>query len=533
MKLKSEKLHFEINIGRNRPIGYIRNSYREEGKVKHQTLSKIHGLSLDKLHNLKAAFDGKLFSRDDVKISGGREYGASAMLFALAKRIGLDKIIYSRNEPWVRNVLAMIIGRIVYQGSKLALSWIANTSCLWEVCGVKDAAEINVGTNCYLAMDELISRQELIQNKIATKHLKEGSVILYDITSSYFEGEYADSEIADYGYSRDKKRGKKQIIIALLCTKEGCPIAVEVFRGNTNDGSTVQAKIGEIKKKYGVTNFVFVGDRGMLTQKNLAACTDIDTITALTHSGMKKLCEEKHVQLSMFDENCSTEIILPEEPDVRYALRKNPIRLEKERKTRLELIDKTEAALVEIAVPKRKTDDKTLAARAAKLFCKFKTEKYFTWDTLGGKIVFSRKHEVIADEEKYDGLYVIRSNVSSEVMTISEVVSTYKALINIEQAFRNMKTVQLEIRPIYHKTAERIKAHVFICMLSYYLLWHMNRALKPLYSDGGCFTQQYVLEIMKSLQKSKFSSCGITTDIIAEPSEEQRYIQNLAATYRV
>jgi len=159
MELKSEKLHFEINPGQNRPIGYIRNSYREDGKVKHQTLSKIHGLTLGQLQNMKAAFDGETLSRDNIKLSGGREYGASAMLFELSKRIGLDKLIYSRNESWVRSSLAMIIGRIIYQGSKLALSQVTSFSCLWEVCGIK-IDEIDVDTHCYFAMDELLLRQE-------------------------------------------------------------------------------------------------------------------------------------------------------------------------------------------------------------------------------------------------------------------------------------------------------------------------------------------------------------------------------------
>ena len=240
---------------------------------------------------MKAAFDGRTIKVEDIKISDGREYGASAMLFELAKKIGLDKLIYSRMEQWVRCVLAMIIGRIVYHGSKLALSNITAFSCLWEVCGVADD-KIDVNKHCYDAMDELLARQESIQKKIAKKHLRNGSVILYDITSSYFEGEHEGSEIVDYGYNRDKKRGKKQIVIGLVCTREGCPVAVEVFRGNTNDGSTVLSKVVDIKKKYGISDFVFVGDRGMLTRKNIDGCDDdIPTITALSHSAMKELCE--------------------------------------------------------------------------------------------------------------------------------------------------------------------------------------------------------------------------------------------------
>jgi transposase len=522
-------MHFEINPSRNKPIGYIRNSYREDGKVKHQTISKIHGLSLDQLQNMKAAFDGKTIAREDVILTDGREYGASALLFHLAKRIGLDKIIYSRNEPWVRDILAMVIGRIVYQGSKLALSKVSEYSCLWEICGVTDQ-KIDVDKHCYDAMDELLARRQFIQKKLATKHLSEGSAILYDMTSSYFEGEYDSSELVTYGYNRDKKRGKKQITIALICTKEGCPVAVEVFAGNTTDCTTVESKIMEIKSKYNISNFIFVGDRGMLTQKNIELCSDIPNITALTHSAIKKLCEGEHVQLSLFDEDTGTEITLPEEPLVRYILRKNPARGAKEQKTRQSLVKKTEEELFKIAIPKRKADDKTLAARAAKVFYKYKTEKYFSWAIQGGRIIYSRKTDVIAEAEKYDGLYVIRSNVPSALMNTLEVVNAYKSLINVETAFRNIKTVQLEIRPMYHKTDDRIKAHVFICMLSYYLLWHMNMALAPLYNEQSVsYTHDQVIEIMKSRQKCKMSvaDTAICTYMIAQPTTTQKIIHNL------
>ena len=364
--------------GTTKPSGYIRNSYREDGKVRHQTIAKINGVPLAQLRSMKAAFDGKAISRDDILLTDGREYGASALLFDLAKKIGLYKIIYSRNEQWVRDALAMIIGRIVYQGSKLALSKSQAISCLWEIRGVNDE-KIDVDKHCYDAMDELLARQQLIQKKLAAKHLTDGSVILYDITSSYFEGEYEGSEMVAFGYNRDKKRGEKQITIALICTKEGCPVAVEVFAGNTTDSTTVQPKLAELRDVYKVSNFIFVGDRGMLTRKNIDECGDCIHITALTHSAMKKLHEEKGVQLSLFDEGTGTEVVFPQEPNTRYILRKNPIRKEKERKTRLSLIEKTEEKLNEIAVPKRKAKDNILAARAANVFCEYKTGKYFSW----------------------------------------------------------------------------------------------------------------------------------------------------------
>jgi len=527
MKLKSDKLHFEINAGRNKPIGYIRNSYRENGKICHQTVAKIHNLSLDQLKNMKAAFDGKSTQISDIKISNGKEFGASATLLALAKKIGLDKMIYSRREPWVNDVLAMIIGRIVFQGSKLSLSRVTKFSHLWDICGVSDE-EIDVVEHCYNAMDELMLRQKLIQKKIAAKHFEGGSIILYDITSTYFEGEYNDSDLVKFGYNRDKKKGKKQIAIGLICTKEGCPIAVEVFSGNTSDKTTVIDKLDELKNIYGISDFVFIGDRGMLTQTNLDARPDTLNVTALTHAGIKKLCEHETVQFSLFDEDIGTEIVLPEEPNIRYILRKNPVLLEQGRDTRKALIEKTENLLKEIRIPKKKTDDKTLAARAAKIFHRYKTEKYFSWDIVDTKIQFSRKESVIAGCEQYDGLYVIKSNVSKDLMTKSEIVEAYKSLINVEIAFRTMKTVHLEIRPVYHRTIERIEAHVFICMLAYYLLWHMHAALNELYSDKSKdILRSEIIEILKTQQKFDLTigETEIKSQNVSSPSDIQQAIQ--------
>lgn len=525
MKLKSNSLHFEIMPGSSKPSGYIRNSYREDGKIKHQTVSRINGLSLEQLKMMKAAFEGDVIDKRDIVLTGGREYGAGALLFDLAKKIGLDKIIYSRNEAWVKDAMAMIIGRIVYQGSKLSLSKAPEISCLWEICGVKDSV-IDADKRCYESMDQLTARQSSIQKKLAAKHLADGAVILYDMTSSYFEGDYEGSEIVTYGYSRDKKRGKKQITVALICTKEGCPVSVEVFSGNTTDCTTVKSKLAEIKDKYAISKFVFVGDRGMWTQKNLTDFEDIDSITALTHDAMKKLCEDDNVQLSLFDEESDVEVVLPEKPSVRYVLRKNPVRGEKERNSRMAIIEKTEEALRKIAIPKKKTDDKTLAVRAAKIFLKYKSEKYFSWSIVDTTIIFCRKTDIIAHEEKYDGLYVIRTNVEPEFMNISQVVDAYKSLINAETAFRNIKTVHLEMRPIYHKTDERIKAHVFLCMLSYYLLWHMNTALKTFYDENPSYTHMLVIEVMKVLQKVKLSIADIPCYSVAEPTPIQQKIQN-------
>jgi transposase len=523
------KYHLEIQTNGKRAYGFFRSSFRKDGKVMHDTMGTIKGLPVEKLRAMKAAMDGKTINRDNLHITKSREYGASAALFQLAKKIGLDKLIFSRSsELWVKAVLAMIIGRIVFAGSKLALSHVEKLSAIWEICGIEEV--IDVDKHCYNPMDELLDRQDLIQKKLVNKHFSDGCVVLYDITSSYLEGAYEDSELADFGYSRDKKRGMKQITIGLICAGNGCPVAVEVFRGNTPDCKTVAGKFELLQKKYGLKKAIFVGDRDMLTQKNLdIAPTDWSTVTALTHAKIKELCNTDKVQLSMFDEDTTTEVVLPEDPSVRYALRKNQVRAEKEKKNRSALIAKVEVELSKISDSKRKSDDAKLGVRVGKILKKYKIGKYFNIVITDGRMSFSRKTEKIDDDAQYDGLYVIRSDISKDDMDIYQVVETYKRLINVEQAFRSMKTTQLELRPIYHRKDDRIKAHVFICMLSYYLLWHMEEALSEfLASDGNgkdrTFTIDYVVETLKSIRAQEVRIDDIdtdTVDVITELTDEQ------------
>jgi hypothetical protein len=230
-------------------VGIIRSSYRSEGKVKHSTHGRVSGLSLDQLKVLQAAFRGDVVlkgSPEDFQLISSREYGASRALLELAKQVGLDRALYSRKEPWVRDCLAMIVGRLLYSGSKLALSNQWKNTTLWEQCGTEGKVDVDI--HCYQAMDRLLERQSAIQRTLASRHLKDGHLVLYDITSSYFEGAYTQSDIVTSGYNRDGKRGHEQMIIALLCSAEGCPVGVEVFAGNTQDATTVPDKIAQLQR---------------------------------------------------------------------------------------------------------------------------------------------------------------------------------------------------------------------------------------------------------------------------------------------
>ncbi|WFF72431.1 IS1634 family transposase [Proteiniclasticum sp. QWL-01] len=533
---KSSRLHLEIQTHRSNPYGLIRSSYRENGVIKHETLSRITGVPLATLKLIQAAFQGNVVLKSDFKILNSKEYGASFALRQIARSTGLDKIIYSRPaEPWVQDVMAMIVGRVIYAGSKLSLTRVGSFSSLWELCGVTDT-NIDVNHHCYSPMDRLMERKDIIQKKLAQKHLTQRSVILYDITSTYFEGKYSNSKMITYGYNRDKKRGHEQIVIGLICSQDGCPIAVEVFRGNTKDETTVSAKILEIKEKYGVENAIFVGDRGMITKAQFEKIQtqeafQIHTISALTHSQIEKLCEREDVQLSMFDEKNIVEVVDPEK-GIRYGLCKNNARAADEGQTRRALLEKTRIELDKIARGKRKVDDGDLGIRVGKVINKFKVGKFVQSTIIDGTFSWSFDEAKIREEEQFDGCYVIFTSVPKEDMEIEEVVRSYRKLINVEQAFRNLKTVQLDIRPVFHKTDNRVDCHVFVCMLAYYLMWNMKQRIKPLMESdvegkNKEYTFDYVIEVLKSIRKEIVEFSGVESEVISELSEEQRKIAEL------
>lgn len=529
MKRKSDSYHLEIRTNCKNPYGLLRNSYREDGKVKKETICYINGLSVEQLRMMQAAIRGKTIMKQDFKIIQSREYGASFACIAYMRNLGLHTDIFSRTTlEWVRSSLAMIAGRLVYAGSKLSLSHCGSYSALWETCGIDDVVDVNI--HCYDAMDKLFQRQDVIQKKLAEKHLSNGTLVFYDITSCYMEGEYAQSNLVDFGYNRDQKRGHEQIVISLLCAANGCPVAVEVFKGNTKDETTVLEKINEIKEKYGIEKVIFVGDRGMVTKAKYQQIDHelIKVISALTHNDIQVLCDKNIVQLGMFDEKNIVEVI---DGEIRYCLCKNPDMAVKEAATRQALLKKTTDELDKIIASTRKTKN-SKQIRAGKIMNQYKMGKFIIFQTEGDNLKYTLDHAKIAQEARLDGCYVIYTDVSSEDMGTAETVENYKRLIKVEQAFRNMKTVQLEIRPVYHKTDDRIRCHVFICMLAYYLMWHMLQKLQPFFDSDGVgagrkFTFDYILETLKGIRKETVEVCGVKSTIFTTPTDEQFRILNL------
>lgn len=535
--ISGKKVHLEIQTHRKNPRGVFRTSVRKDGKNSHETIATITGIPLEQLKLIQAALQGKVMFKDDFVVKKSMEYGASYAFLELAKDLGLHKMIYSKtSEQWVMDSLAMIIGKVIYSGSKLSLTRMVSDSCFWDICGIHEK-KIDVNKHCYDSMDKLFKRQKAIQKKLADKHLTNNSIVLYDITSSYLEGEYSNSEMVTWAYNRDKKKGHEQIVIGLICNAAGCPIAVKVFRGNTKDETTVEEQINQVKNDFGIKNAIFVGDRGMITKAQFNRIQEseenyIQTISALTHSGLKNLCEKDFVQLSMFDKNNIIQVIDPEQPHIRYGLSRNQKRGIKDKETREKLISKTESELTKIKNLKRTYTDAEIGVKVGKVINKYKVGKMLKVDVLNGNLSFERDNNKIAEAEALDGLYAIFTDVKEDDMTITEVVQSYRKLAGVEQAFRNLKTAQLEIRPICHKTDERIECHVFLCMLSYYLMWHAKQRLAPLFDedvDGQDkkYTFEHILERLKSIRRDTIEINGIETTVITECDEEQQRILDL------
>lgn len=334
----------------------------------------------------------------------------------------------------------------------------------------------------YLAMDWLLSRQEKIENSLAGIHLVEGTLVLYDVSSTYFEGKTCP--LAQFGYNRDKKKGKLQIVFGLLCNSQGCPIAVEVFSGNTADPSTLTQQIKKVRTRFGLKKIIWVGDRGMITQArirgDLKKTEGVDWITALRSSQIRKLVNQSYIQLSLFDERDLAEITCDDYPGERLIACRNPFLAEERKRNREDLLQATERKLDKIvSATSRKScplrGEAEIGLKVGEVINRYGVAKHFNIQITPDSFSSQRNIESINSEATLDGLYVVRSSVREEILNAEETVKAYKSLSKVEQAFRSYKTIDLKVRPIYHRNSDRVKAHVFLCMLAYYVEWHMRR----------------------------------------------------------
>ena len=470
----------------------LRRSIRDGKKVRHETLGNLSHLPMNIIELIRRALKGETFVSAEESFDCIRSlpHGHVAAALGTLKKLGLDKIIASRRSRMRDLVVAMIVARIIDPRSKLAIArGLAEEtafSTLGETLDVVSASE----NELYAAMDWLLPYQEAIEKRLAKRHLTDGTLVLYDVTSSYFEGRTCP--LASLGHNRDGKKGKLQIVIGLLCARGGEPVAVEVFDGNTGDPTTVASQIEKIQKRFGLTDVVLVGDRGMITsariREDLAPVDGLRWITALRAPAIRSLLEEGVLNRSLFDEVDLAEIISKDFPGERLVVCRNPLLAAERARKRQDLLEATEREFEKIAVAtKRKTRrlsgaDK-IGLKVGKVRNKYKVGKHFDLKITNHAFRYSRKVDKIEEEASLDGFYVIRTNVLAKDLGATETVQIYKGLSVVERAFRSMKTMDLKIRPINHRRATRVRSHVFLCMLAYYVEWHMRQALAPVLFD--------------------------------------------------
>jgi Transposase DDE domain len=470
------------------PAVLLRESYREAGKVKNRTLANLSSWPEAKVEALTRVLKGQppaAALEGTFEISRSLPHGHVAAVLGTARQLGLEELIDPVPSRQRDLVTAMAVAQVIAPDSKLAIARGLRdetaASSLGEALGVAGCDEDDL----YAAMDWLAARQEQIEDALAARHLAGGTLVLYDVSSAAFEGRTCP--LGAIGHPKDGVRGRLQIVYGLLTSKDGVPVAIEVFQGNTGDPKTVASQVGKVKDRFGITNVVLVGDRGMLTAARLredVGPADLDWITALRAPQVKALVRDGALQLELFEQADLAEITHPDYPGERLVACKNPF-LEAERARKREsLLAATEADLAKIAAatqrdrrPLRGTDK--IALRADRVLRRRKVAKHFTTDIGEDHFSYARDQDSITAEAALDGIYVLRTSVGAGGLDSSEVVSSYKALAQVERAFRAFNT-DLDIRPIRHRTETRVRAHVFLRMLSYYITWHMQARLAPL-----------------------------------------------------
>jgi len=460
----------------------LRRSYREGGKVRNETLANLSRLPAETIELVRRSLRGEQFlsAADGFEVERSLPHGHVAAVLGMARRLELARLLDRQPSPERSRVLAMICQQLLAPGSKLACTRALGQSTLAEQLAVEgvDADEL------YSALDWLGERQERIEARLARRHLAEGAQVLYDVSSSYFEGRTCP--LLALGYSRDGRRGMLQIIYGLLADRQGRPVAIEVFPGGLHDDKTLPAQIEKLRRRFGFTTLVLIVDRGMATKANLAALAadpGIGWITALKAPQLKKLVKEGSLQLSLFDEQSLGEITSGDYPGERLVVCRNPLVAAERARKRDGLLQATEAALAPI---KARVDAGTLAGAAAialavgEVINKRKVKKHFQLEIANNRFAYARKQAQIEEEAALDGFYVLRTNLAEQTLTAADVVRSYKQLAHAERAFRTLKSPELEIRPVRHRREDRVRAHAFLCLLAYYLEWHLRQAWAPL-----------------------------------------------------
>jgi hypothetical protein len=460
----------------------LRRSYREGGKVRNETLANLSHLPGHVIELIRRSLRGEAFvgAGEGFEIARSLPHGHVAAVVAQARKLGLPDLLGPACGE--RDLaFALVVARVCRPGSKLATArWWADTTLAADL-GVAEASSDDV----YAAMDWLLARQPTVEAALARRHLAPGGLVLYDLSSSWVEGSHCP--LAARGFSRDNKGGRAQIEYGLVTDPEGRPVSVEVFAGNTADPTAFIAAAEAVRTRFGLTDVVLVGDRGMITSARIRALREVGGlgwVTSLRAPSIAALAAEGGpLQLSLFDESNLAEISHPDYPGERLVACRNPALAAERARKRDELLAATEALLAKVAASVeagRLSDRAKIALRVGRDLNRYKMAKHFDLDIAEGRFAYSRKHGAIADEAALDGIYVIRTSVGSSAMSAPEVVEAYKRLTLVEADFRSLKAIDLDLRPIYHHLSDRVRAHVLICMLAAYLVWHLRRAWAPL-----------------------------------------------------
>ena len=474
------------------PAVLLRESFRENGKVRNRTIANLSHWPAAQIEALRQVLRGETptAAASAFDIIRSRPHGHAAAVLGTMEQLGLPALLDESDSRWRRAVLALIASRILEPGSKLATS----RAIREQTCHSTLGESLRLGAinedDLYEAMDWLVERQATVENALAARHLEAGTLVLYDLTSTYFEGHHCP--LARYGYSRDERRSNLQIVFGLLSNGEGCPVAVEVFAGNTADPKTVAAQVQKLRERFQLERIILVGDRGTLTQKrieeDLREHEGLQWITALRAPQIQSLVAQGAIQMSFFDEQDLAEITHPDFPGERLIVCRNPLLAAERARKRRELMEAAEKKLQELeAATKRQRQpvrgvDK-ISYLVGRALAGSKVEKYFHWTVTDTELNWQRNPERIERDAALDGIYVLRTNVTTGQLDREQTVLAYKRLATVERAFRALKSVDLNVRPIHHRLPERVRAHVFLAMLAYYVEWHMRQALAPVLFD--------------------------------------------------
>lgn len=467
----------------------LRRSYREDGKVKNETVGNVSHLPAEVIDLIRRALRGETFApvAETFEITASVAHGDARAVAIAMRKLGFAELLSSRPCREADLITALVTARLIAPHTKLATTRWWRASTLAEDLGVADADE----NDLYHAMDWLLERQSAIEKKLAARHLDENSLVLYDLSSSYFEGK--NCPLAKLGHNRDGTGHKLQVNYGLLTTSRGCPVAVSVYEGNTNDAKTLIPQVQKLRDDFGIKNLVIAGDRGMISQKAIDELKDIeglDWITALKSGQIRALLDGGHLQLGLFDERNLFELSCPDFPDERLVACRNPELAKLRSHKRQSLLEATTRELTKVKTMVERgrlrggANAAAIGVRVGKVINKYKVAKHFALEIADGRFEFRVVDDEVKAEAALDGIYVIRTSVPKKRLSAPDTVRSYKMLTTVEHAFRTLKTVDLHVRPIHHRLEDRVRAHIFLCVLAYYVEWHMREAWRSvLFAD--------------------------------------------------